>query len=218
LAKLDDGLSSPVVIRPGTKSAPNQISDEVPAIDLRDDPPGLDELRIREWVDRDQQVFRDRKSWDEQSQLLVAEVAVSRLGERVTCADQLHQTTLIVTPPSLLTQWISEMRRHAPSLRVCIYEGWKSLAKVFERDHQAIVKLRQAKAEKKKREAADKFRKQTVRKYSKSGNGSRVKVESDIENEDDDTEEAEIEGTAVKTQRLFVDYIRAHDVVITTYK
>lgn len=33
--------------------------------------------------------------------------------------------TLIVTPPALRSQWISELSRHAPDLRVMVYEGMK---------------------------------------------------------------------------------------------
>jgi E3 ubiquitin-protein ligase SHPRH len=34
------------------------------------------------------------------------------------------QTTLIVTPSSLASQWASELALHAPSLKVFIYDGW----------------------------------------------------------------------------------------------
>lgn len=33
------------------------------------------------------------------------------------------QATLIITPPSILQQWKSELSRHAPALRVCQYDG-----------------------------------------------------------------------------------------------
>ncbi|KAG8695595.1 hypothetical protein FRC09_009062, partial [Ceratobasidium sp. 395] len=33
--------------------------------------------------------------------------------------------TLIVTPPQLLVQWMDELARHAPTLRVLNYQGWK---------------------------------------------------------------------------------------------
>ncbi|PVF98205.1 hypothetical protein CPB86DRAFT_825898 [Serendipita vermifera] len=39
------------------------------------------------------------------------------------------KTTLIVTPTSLQKQWIEEMRKHAPTLKVCVYDGWKSVNK-----------------------------------------------------------------------------------------
>lgn len=38
--------------------------------------------------------------------------------------------TLIITPPSILNQWISEINRHAPHLRVVHYEGIKAKSKV----------------------------------------------------------------------------------------
>lgn len=34
--------------------------------------------------------------------------------------------TLIITPPSILPQWISELRRHSPTLKVFNYKGIKS--------------------------------------------------------------------------------------------
>lgn len=34
------------------------------------------------------------------------------------------QTTLIVTPNSLAQQWLEELKAHAPTLRVLVYEGW----------------------------------------------------------------------------------------------
>ncbi|KAI0035543.1 SNF2 family N-terminal domain-containing protein [Vararia minispora EC-137] len=39
------------------------------------------------------------------------------------------QTTLIVTPASLIQQWVDEIRLHSPSLRVLVYNGWTKLPK-----------------------------------------------------------------------------------------
>jgi E3 ubiquitin-protein ligase SHPRH len=39
----------------------------------------------------------------------------------------LFQTTLIVTPPSLATQWADELALHAPTLKVLVYEGWSKV-------------------------------------------------------------------------------------------
>jgi E3 ubiquitin-protein ligase SHPRH len=43
-------------------------------------------------------------------------------------SDGLHTSsaTLIITPPSILPQWISELQRHSPTLKVFNYKGIKS--------------------------------------------------------------------------------------------
>ncbi|KAI9435845.1 SNF2 family N-terminal domain-containing protein [Lactarius indigo] len=38
------------------------------------------------------------------------------------------RTTLIITPNSLSQQWIDELSRHAPSLKVLVYPGWRNLS------------------------------------------------------------------------------------------
>ena len=62
--------------------------------------------------------------------------------EQRAVGESLHQSsgTLIVTPPSILQQWKSEIQFHAPSLKVMIYEGIKSKTK--ERaDEELITRL-----------------------------------------------------------------------------
>ncbi|WRT65006.1 uncharacterized protein IL334_001947 [Kwoniella shivajii] len=172
----------------------------VPVIDLLQGTPGMDDKDIREWVDSEQAAFAGKKSWDEQAQLDVTEVA----------------TTLVVTPPSLLRQWVSEMQRHAPTLRVCVYEGWKSLQKGVEK--QRAARMKAAEANKKRQAVA--FRNETRNKYVKPNGGGKIKVESGGEDDDDvkpGNGGAE-EGTLQVTQRQFVEYVRAHDVVVTTYQ
>jgi E3 ubiquitin-protein ligase SHPRH len=141
------------------------------------------------------------------------------------------QTTLIVTPQSLLKQWVAEMRTHAPHLRVCVYEGWRTLQRGVERQKAAANRSINAKIEAKRKRQSESLRRSTVRKYSRTNGGARVKIESDDEDEDEgegeDEDEDEDEGDDVKTghesllevtQRQFVEYVWAHDVVITTYK
>ncbi|KAH9964865.1 SNF2 family N-terminal domain-containing protein [Russula dissimulans] len=43
------------------------------------------------------------------------------------------QTTLIVTPSSLSQQWIDEFNRHAPTLKVLVYPGWRSISAMAEK-------------------------------------------------------------------------------------
>jgi E3 ubiquitin-protein ligase SHPRH len=49
--------------------------------------------------------------------------------QRLTTMSQ--QATLIVTPQSLLRQWHSEIQKHAPGLKVVVYEGWRSVHDQF---------------------------------------------------------------------------------------
>ena len=48
------------------------------------------------------------------------------------------KSTLIVTPPSLLDQWLSELRRHAPHLQVMHYPGLPPVAS-GKRDEKAVI-------------------------------------------------------------------------------
>ncbi|WVR04446.1 hypothetical protein IAU60_001449 [Kwoniella sp. DSM 27419] len=183
------------------KKALSASTEEVPTIDLLKGPPGLDDPDISAWVKAEHAAFAGRRAYDEEAKLLVTEVA----------------TTLIVTPPSLLKQWVAEMHRHAPTIRVCVYEGWQSLQKGVEKQRAARLRAQNAKAAAQKKRKAEQHRDQIRAKYVRGGAGRRVKVEDVIEVIDDDGEAEEEEGTLQVTQAQFVDYVRAHDVVITTY-
>jgi E3 ubiquitin-protein ligase SHPRH len=127
---------------------------------------------------------------------------------------------LIVTPPSLLKQWISEIHTHAPGIRVCVYEGWQSLRSGLTKYTNASQRERQKKMDIKRKRVNDKLRKETMQKYQKSVTGTRVKNEPGVDHKSDgetDSDDESEESVVDITQRLFVDYVRGHDVVITTY-
>ncbi|KAJ7074914.1 SNF2 family N-terminal domain-containing protein [Mycena belliarum] len=117
------------------------------------------------------------------------------------------KTTLIVTPPALATQWIDELKLHAPSLKVLLYEGWTKVAvpiTMSDAEKQRAKRLRAASNRKAKSKAPKKKRK-TRRKHSDS--------ESDTEEEDEPEEDAdEREGLD------WCSYVQGFDVVITTYQ
>ncbi|KAF7289508.1 SNF2 family helicase [Mycena chlorophos] len=62
------------------------------------------------------EIHPDVKHWDDGNELEVAAV----------------KANLIVTPVSLSNQWISELKLHAPSLKVLLYEGWNKLAMMID--------------------------------------------------------------------------------------
>ncbi|KAH9001925.1 SNF2 family N-terminal domain-containing protein [Lactarius hatsudake] len=56
------------------------------------------------------------------------------------------RTTLIVTPNSLSQQWIDELSRHAPSLKVLVYPGWRNLSIGTKTSQKVSKRAREGKA------------------------------------------------------------------------
>jgi len=79
------------------------------------------------------------------------------------------------------------------------------------------AKARNQSALAKRKKVNDRARANTVKKYQRGTSGGRVKVEIDDEGDSDEDDDGE-ESLPVRTQKLFVEYVLAHDVVITTYK
>lgn len=186
----------------------------VPVIDLGGGIPGLDRPDILSWLEAERRSFEGKTVYDEQAQLNVTEVAVSSL---IAKRRQSHsQATLIITPPPLLQQWVAEIRRHCPTMRVCVYQGWQSLQKAIKRQRDLNVRAVTEALELKKRKSLEIFTAKTVKKYKMLNGAVLIKSEH---------EEAEEEEPAVQDvssleicQKQFVEYVRAHDVVLTTYK
>lgn len=123
-----------------------------------------------------------------------------------------------MTPPSLLKQWVAEMATHAPSLRVCVYGGWKSLLDSVAKRTSMDVKDSKARVSAKRKRDNEMRRARTVQKYQKGTTGAAIKVETGDEEDSDEENVAQSETLQQRTQRLFLEFVRAHDVVITTYQ
>ncbi|KAJ6581273.1 SNF2 family N-terminal domain-containing protein [Mycena capillaripes] len=117
------------------------------------------------------------------------------------------KTTLIVTPPALASQWIDEFQRHAPSLKVLLYEGWTKVAvpiTASDIEKERVARLRAATRGKRKRNSSKK----------RKGKGKK-KNTSDTEDDELDEDEA---GEDVGEIIDWCSYVQGFDVVITTYQ
>ncbi|KAJ6485956.1 SNF2 family N-terminal domain-containing protein [Mycena sanguinolenta] len=116
------------------------------------------------------------------------------------------KTTLIVTPPALATQWIDELKLHAPSLKVLVYEGWTKVKvpiTASEIEKERAKRIRAASKGKGKGKGRPKTK--------KNGKGKKKQIEdSDEEEIPDDEDVGEILD--------WCSYVHGFDVVITTYQ
>jgi E3 ubiquitin-protein ligase SHPRH len=137
------------------------------------------------------------------------------------------KTTLIVTPSSLLPQWVSEIEKHAPSLRVFVFDGWTQIRKqvaLTPLDRKAIEAKKQKKTKgrakkkplKKKlkqiddEEDEEEFTEKPTKGKGK-GKGTRPVVEE---------EQSEDEGHVPQPDDPIDDWARfcnEFDIVITSY-
>ncbi|KAG6889213.1 hypothetical protein C0995_002673 [Termitomyces sp. Mi166 len=114
------------------------------------------------------------------------------------------QTTLIVTPPALASQWADELAAHAPSLKVLKYDGWSKIP----------VPITQSQVEAAKLELLKKKRKGT--KKSKGKRKALLGLDSD-DDMDVDTPESSSAASDEIEIRDWCTYVNGFDVVITTY-
>ena len=97
-----------------------------------------------------------------------------------------------------------------------MYEGWKSLQKGIQAQRNATIQAVSRAELSKKRKSDAAFRLNILKKYQRLNGNERVKVESSEEAEEVD--EVRDESSLEICQRQFVEYVRAHDIVLTTYK
>ncbi|KAJ6625017.1 SNF2 family N-terminal domain-containing protein [Mycena sp. CBHHK59/15] len=122
------------------------------------------------------------------------------------------KTTLIVTPPALLSQWVEELNTHAPSLKVLVYDGWSKVkvpitASDVEKER---VKLLHA-------VSRGKGKANLSKRSAKSKGKARRKRNDEDEDEDDFPEEDEA-GEGIEDIIDWCSYVHGFDVVITTYQ
>lgn len=135
------------------------------------------------------------------------------------------QTTLIVTPVSLAPQWADELAKHAPTLKVFIYEGWAKLkVPISEADLEAARKERATKQKKAGAKAvrdAAVAKGKLVKRIARKGTKGKGKAKQIDDDNDSDIEMVDSPATSSADQKDdLVDwctYVSDFDVVITTY-
>ncbi|KAJ7132049.1 SNF2 family N-terminal domain-containing protein [Mycena epipterygia] len=121
------------------------------------------------------------------------------------------KTTLIVTPPALATQWVDELKLHAPSLKVLVYDGWTKVKvpiTATDIEEERVRRLRAASRGKGKSNANKKK--------------SKARKKKNNDSEDEDSEEDYLnEDKAGEHAEEIIDwslYVQGFDVVICTYQ
>jgi E3 ubiquitin-protein ligase SHPRH len=131
----------------------------------------------------------------------------------MTSTNEAHQTTLIVTPPSLAGQWVDEINAHAPSLNILIYDGWSKLAvpiiNSVEEKERVLKLLKRGKM----LPSASTRRK----KASSTKEGSRKKKIKEIDAVITNDVEMDVDEDEIESMVDWCNYVQQYDVVITTY-
>lgn len=116
------------------------------------------------------------------------------------------KSTLIVTPPTLASQWADELAAHAPSLKVLVYDGW---SKVTVPITQTQVEEQRVKMQKAQAKALKKAIKLKAKNTGKNKKNADAPDEMDVDLVHEQAEDIEILD--------WYSYVNAFDVVITTY-
>lgn len=115
------------------------------------------------------------------------------------------QSSLIITPPSLVSQWIDELVNNAPSLKVLIYDGWCKLKVPINKSDREIKRV--ASLTKKKKP-----------KTKKAKGKAKAKRKADFDDDDSDSTD-DFESVSETKEKVvdWAEYVHQYDVVITTY-
>ncbi|KAJ7453930.1 hypothetical protein B0H11DRAFT_2176342 [Mycena galericulata] len=129
------------------------------------------------------------------------------------------KTSLIVTPPALATQWIDELKSHAPSLKVLLYEGWTKVpvpisASDVERERANRVNAASRGKGRGRSKANGKGKSVATKKRGKA----RKKHTDDSDDSDEEFFDEDEAGEDVGEILDWCSYVQGFDVVVTTYQ
>ncbi|KDQ50603.1 hypothetical protein JAAARDRAFT_580714 [Jaapia argillacea MUCL 33604] len=132
------------------------------------------------------------------------------------------KTTLIVTPPALAAQWVDELARHAPTLKVLVYDGWSKLNIPITEDDVDEERERRRKLAKKgkaKAKAKTNGKSRTARSKGKARVDKREDSDSDEDSMDvDDEDHPSGKEDAIEEDILdWCSFVHTFDICITTY-
>ncbi|KAJ2921288.1 hypothetical protein H1R20_g15804, partial [Candolleomyces eurysporus] len=120
------------------------------------------------------------------------------------------KTSLIVTPPALASQWVDEIKAHAPSLKVLVYDGWSKVEVPITRSQVEADRIKALKLE---RKAQQKGKGKGKAVESKSKAKSRAEPEPVVKDEGPDMTR-DSDGNLLE----WCDYVQQFDIVVTTYQ
>lgn len=111
-----------------------------------------------------------------------------------------------MTPPSLAGQWKEEFEKHAPSLKVLMYDGWSKVKVPITRREVDLKRLQNMKHD-------------AVKPNEGKGKAAAVAGEAmDVDSEGIAATTASINGESSDSVVEWSDFVHGYDVVITTYQ
>ncbi|KAJ3770452.1 SNF2 family N-terminal domain-containing protein [Lentinula raphanica] len=119
-------------------------------------------------------------------------------------------STLIVTPSNLAKQWSDELKTHAPTLKVLVYDGWSNVTVPISDTQidRERARKQQAKSKAKKKAARAGSKAESLANIKKKGKATAVDLDDSDMDEEEEEEEEILEWSR---------YVHKFDVVITTY-
>ncbi|KDR77994.1 hypothetical protein GALMADRAFT_244962 [Galerina marginata CBS 339.88] len=127
--------------------------------------------------------------------------SLSRWDPNASLDAKAVKSTLIVTPPALASQWKSELARHAPSLKVLVYDGWTKVKVPITKTDRELARFAKMELDSKPKKRKNKGKKKA--------------------DDNDDDMDVDRDGTLSRSDDGEIldwcSYVHQFDVVITTY-